>query len=412
MPGTAVPGMSGLYFLLLLLGQFFRPLDVLDESLGAFAQAFDKLLKPGSSLHSNVPWRIPEGHRLMVVPDKFGDAVFVQHLLATGLPRCDCPHFSHFGIAEFPPGLHSDSAFAPVAIISLLEVVLLVEQGTEPHRYADSGLSEALVKVGDNLVEFFGLTLQFGGKGREVLHCGVSPSAGSFPVARVGRDHTISVVSWRALLVTVMTRLQMSGDHATAGDVGQLLGLCERMDEDAFLPLTSEDIGENIGRRVWDLAGLVESVIEQAGQENLCVLKGGKFSGGRGYYGRLVCVGKRWYGIYFSAWTWKTFGRSPIWFQGSTYDSANYQSIRDALAGLATMVPPRLYLHDEQPFVPLLLKRGVERDEVVKYLLEQLREIVGLLRKGIPDSGSDQPPPPEDAPSEDPAPTPSAPAQG
>ena len=239
-----------------------------------------------------------------------------------------------------------------------------------------------------------------------------SPSAGSFPVARVGRDHTISVVSWRALLVTVMTRLQMSGDHATAGDVGQLLGLCERMDEDAFLPLTSEDIGENIGRRVWDLAGLVESVIEQAGQENLCVLKGGKFSGGRGYYGRLVCVGKRWYGIYFSAWTWKTFGRSPIWFQGSTYDSANYQSIRDALAGLATMVPPRLYLHDEQPFVPLLLKRGVERDEVVKYLLEQLREIVGLLRKGIPDSGSDQPPPPEDAPSEDPAPTPSAPAQG
>jgi hypothetical protein len=223
---------------------------------------------------------------------------------------------------------------------------------------------------------------------------------GSFPVASIGRNHTLALVSWRALLAMIMTRLQMAGEHALASDVGQLEGLCGRMDEDAFLPLTSEEVCEGVGRRVWDYTDLVERVVERASQEKLCILKGGKLSGGRGYYGRYVLIGKYWYGIYFSAWPWKTFGRTPIWFYGSEYDPASYQPIRDALASLATMVPPRLYLHDERPFVPLLLKKGVGREEVVKYLMEQLREVVALLRLGIPDSASDPTLPPEDAPTE------------
>jgi hypothetical protein len=71
--------------------------------------------------------------------------------------------------------------------------------------------------------------------------------------------------------------------------------------------------------------------------------------------------------------------------------------MRDALASLANSVPPRLYVQEGRPYVPLLLRKNAGRDEVVRYLVEQLNEIVGLLRQGIPDVGSDRPPPPEES---------------
>jgi hypothetical protein len=64
--------------------------------------------------------------------------------------------------------------------------------------------------------------------------------------ARVGQ-HTLAVKSWRHLLYTLQYALQAAGEDACASDVGQLQGLCEAMDAEAFLPLTLEELNPPMG---------------------------------------------------------------------------------------------------------------------------------------------------------------------
>lgn len=59
---------------------------------------------------------------------------------------------------------------------------------------------------------------------------------------RVGPNHTLALTSWRAVLSFILHALETQGDVLAAADVQRLQGLCERMDSDAFLPSSSEEL--------------------------------------------------------------------------------------------------------------------------------------------------------------------------
>ncbi len=84
--------------------------------------------------------------------------------------------------------------------------------------------------------------------------------------ARVGQ-HTLAVTSWRHLLSTLQHALQAAGEDACASDVGQLQGLCEAMDAEAFLPLTLEELDPAHGRRLKQFGNLIDGVLDSVEHE-------------------------------------------------------------------------------------------------------------------------------------------------
>ncbi len=51
----------------------------------------------------------------------------------------------------------------------------------------------------------------------------------------------LCVTDWNSLLNVIETELDASGDYRTKSDVIQLKGLCDQMDEEAFLPIDQQD---------------------------------------------------------------------------------------------------------------------------------------------------------------------------
>ena len=66
---------------------------------------------------------------------------------------------------------------------------------------------------------------------------------------KISSHHTLVLASWRAVLNHLVSRLTLEEDQRTLADVLQLLGLCERVDQEAFLPLRSEELGGNLARQ-------------------------------------------------------------------------------------------------------------------------------------------------------------------
>ena len=95
------------------------------------------------------------------------------------------------------------------------------------------------------------------------IELGADTSEPNLWSAAVGGERRLVLTSWRYLLDRMASEAGAAGDSRTEIDIRQLVGLTQRMDEDAFLPIRSEELGPEIPRRIRDLRRLVRGVIER-----------------------------------------------------------------------------------------------------------------------------------------------------
>jgi len=218
-----------------------------------------------------------------------------------------------------------------------------------------------------------------------LLPCG----KGAVPMSmRIGtHDHHLAVVSWRSLLAALSLRAAAGDEVQTVHDIEQLQGLCERMDQEGFLPLRAEETtNTEVARRVVDFSRLVDEICRKASAEGFATGVGGGTSG-LGWYGHYFRLAGVQALFAFDASKWAKYGLTPLWLNLWGRDWEVSQQVLDALAPLARDTPVRLIRLDEgkgiaygRPVVPILLSLGVVRDEVVEAALVQFRSIATLLR--------------------------------
>jgi hypothetical protein len=199
-------------------------------------------------------------------------------------------------------------------------------------------------------------------------------------------DRVMAATSWRMLLGSLQNEAEAAADAAVAADIRQLFTLCEHMDTDAFLQLTSEEMTSDLGRRVLQFCALVNDLTAQLVQQGLADLTGLRATGGNGYFGRNLRLRGHGAYLHFSAEKWMKWGVSPIWITISGPEWKPLASIPELLRSLGYA------LHEDggcHLAIPLLI--GVERDAVVDNAFDQLVKIAGSLPEAAPGAAPDFP---------------------
>jgi hypothetical protein len=199
--------------------------------------------------------------------------------------------------------------------------------------------------------------------------------------------------SWRRALGAV--RLEVAGEPELLADVAQLEGLCARMDSEAFIPVTSEELTSNVYRRVHEFGVLLEDLVASAAAEKILSTKGTRATGGNGWYGRSCRLRGAFVLLHVSTYKWTLLGPSPLWLTvyGASWTS-DPTAAKRLLAGYET--GHRGSVHQDAKGYPTVMLRvpiGAERIGVLSAALDQLRtigEIVAPLGEGARDL-----PPPE-----------------
>lgn len=200
---------------------------------------------------------------------------------------------------------------------------------------------------------------------------------------KIGEHHLLVLVSWRILLNHLHFELNAEGDRSATADVAQMQGLCDRMDQAAFLPIRSEELTPAIPSRLLQLNGVVDDVAERAFRDGLAVV-GGNRSGGAGQYSRPMVLSE--FGCYLqvSSQHWSSTRSTPLWFlvQDIRPDRAWVLTprVRNALAQLEHEDPPRVVYGMNEALIPITVPLGVERPAVVEGVFQQLLAIAEFLR--------------------------------
>ncbi len=198
---------------------------------------------------------------------------------------------------------------------------------------------------------------------------------------KIGQYHTLALSSWRALLTHLLEALHVEGDTVAASDIVQLQGLCERMDDDAFLPLRSEELNSSIGSRFIQFCRLVDDVARRVVDEHVGNFYG-NISRGNGIYWRPMTINGCGCYLTVNSEYWSQLRSTPIWMtvQDRGWKIAG-DEVKDALWPLKIADPPRVLYYQNQVLVPMRLLLGVERPSVVENLFSQVYEVAHLLQK-------------------------------
>jgi hypothetical protein len=168
------------------------------------------------------------------------------------------------------------------------------------------------------------------------------------------------------------------------------------MDSVAFLPLTSEELTDTQHyKRVLQFGDIVDDVVQALVNQGVASLNNNGSTltsvSTKGVYGRYMFF--HGWGAYLSCdiAKWTTLAPTPLWLtigKGFKQVGAITVEVRDALAPLATLTPPRVYVvsiereKDLMPVIPLYVSPGHTKDEVVREVLAQLADIGSRLPVG------------------------------
>ena len=128
------------------------------------------------------------------------------------------------------------------------------------------------------------------------------------------------LTSWRALLERMASHASNAGDGAVVRDIEQLRGLTERMDSDAFLPIHSDELGQDFPFRMIGFTNLVHQAAQRAIAEGWADSQGLRITPqwhGDGRRIRLHGV-EVWFGVNIEQWA--ASGQTPLWLQARGAD--------------------------------------------------------------------------------------------
>lgn len=218
-----------------------------------------------------------------------------------------------------------------------------------------------------------------------------------FRLATIGDRQVLALVSWRALLSRLRAGARDAREEALCGDIDQLIGLCDLMDSEAFLPLRSEELTDYTARRIVQFNELIDELTAALAEKGLAS-RSGRAAGSRGTWSyHLVAHG---YGLklYCNAPLWARYGQSPIWVRVT--DSERWYLLQEITDYLQSVLPEIKVVHSEEEggsLVPIHLPTGVEWDEVVRAAMAQLHRVIGHL-SAKPRAAVHVTPPPADTP--------------
>lgn len=201
---------------------------------------------------------------------------------------------------------------------------------------------------------------------------------------------TVALTSWRA----VLDLLEEGAGHnpGIRADIGQLRSLCDAADDDAFTPVSLEDISDQqMPGLILRLTSVVQATVDAAVTADVLSTKRLRPQADWWRIGQYVRLGGddgwgTWFGIYFTRW--KSDDAAPLWLDFDETRFGRGREVREVAARNGI----RTFDHRRGVAIPLRVLAGAEKEDVVSDLVNQLRGIALMLAQLPPSTEQPEPP--------------------
>jgi hypothetical protein len=170
-----------------------------------------------------------------------------------------------------------------------------------------------------------------------------------------------------------------------------LRALCEAVDQDAFVPVSSEAASDQrLPAFVLQLSSIVQASVDLAVTEGVLDLAALRPQADATRIGRYTYlgIGRRvgiWFGVHFGLW--KEYGGTPLWAVFSPGEFGRSREVRELLEPWAAQTRVFTASENDHFVVAVDMPFGEEKDTVARAIVERLKQIAGVLSVMKPNPG-------------------------
>ena len=191
----------------------------------------------------------------------------------------------------------------------------------------------------------------------------------------------LAITSWTKLLAFL--ELELADEPSARSDLLQLKALCDAEDNDAFAPLSAEEISDQrTPKLLLQLSAAVEGAVKLGTTKEILDTKKLMPQSSTERVGRYIWFNSTpkifvWVGINFILW--KKYGRTPLWILFYPNELKKSQAAKLLLEEWSAKNGN--FRHNNEIVIPIDLPTGEDKDEVIRSILDQFKNIIAVYNQ-------------------------------
>ena len=126
-------------------------------------------------------------------------------------------------------------------------------------------------------------------------------------------EKSIVIKKWDEILGAVKISLSKENDPTLVSDINQIIGFCNTIDNEAFLPISSDDLSPRIARRINSYCDLIDKVTEELKKRGVADTDGLRATGQKYGYSRFFKIRSFGIGLNVKFESWARDADTPFW---------------------------------------------------------------------------------------------------
>lgn len=206
----------------------------------------------------------------------------------------------------------------------------------------------------------------------------------NFQIKLFEKNQFILIKNWDNILNVIKSELQQENNQILISDVDQIIGLCNTIDSNSFIPISDEDLSPLIPKKINSYFDIVDKVVEEIIHRiPEASIKGLMKTPHRYGYRRYFRIGNLGLGMNLKFDLWSEYSDTPFWLYLAQIGEGLYWEKSDAFKKLCENIA---FAHnhkfvDKNNEIHLSLKPKLYKTEdiVVDDLADQIEKIYNEL---------------------------------
>lgn len=198
---------------------------------------------------------------------------------------------------------------------------------------------------------------------------------------KLDNEKNVLLTTWTKVLTIVRFQLVQDNEQALLSDIDQIIGLCNLIDRNSFLPIQSEDLSPSVPKKMSAYYDLADKIIDEFKNENFAHTNGLRSTPQRDGYTRFFVAGELGAALEISFSLWSQKADTPFWLRIALPTSNLWEWNNPELKAACRKVALSLdYASADSPggsfHYALYPKIGTTEDKVIEDLKSQIKTII------------------------------------
>lgn len=204
-------------------------------------------------------------------------------------------------------------------------------------------------------------------------------------IAKFSNNKFLIIKSWSDVLEAVKYKVTQENNLPAISDVDQIIGFCETIDNNTFLPITSDELSPGLAKRTYSYYRLIDKLTDELRKNPSVDLKGLNSTGQTWGYRRYCKIHNLGIFIDLNFEYWSQYADTPFWVGLQEIDEDNRWlkpntifTEKSKAAGLQLKMV--LYPKDHFPYFPLYPTLNEPEEVVIAKMADQIINLVNSIK--------------------------------